>query len=114
MQIFGADLYDQLWIEGAAHLGGWLNVVFGDGYHPQNGDRFTLLRYASLESPFSGYDLPDLDPGLEWWPVYGSTSFTLYASDENPVPEPATWLLLGAGLLMAGAKVLSARSSSGR
>jgi len=45
--------YDQIVVNGAAALDGTLNLVFGGGYVPTNGDTFTLIDATSITGDFA-------------------------------------------------------------
>ena len=54
------------------------------------------MTFGSESGQFSSLDLPTLTGGEMWRLSYNATDLTLSAV---PSPEPATFLLLGSGLL---------------
>lgn len=90
--------FDKYVVGGTLGFGGVLKVVWWDHFEGQAGQRFDLFDWAHSEGSFSQIDLSGapLAAGLKW-----DTS-RLYSSGElsiSPVPEPATFSLLLAGLL---------------
>jgi hypothetical protein len=78
-------------------LGGSLDVVLLGGFAPAAGDAFDVLDFASLSGAFSVLNLPGLAPGLFW------SSAELYSTgvlSVQAVPEPGTYALMVAGLLL--------------
>lgn len=96
--------YDQLMVQGTANLSGTLDVVTLGYFHVQVGDSFQLMRFTNETGQFTNYDLPSLLPGEKWLWAYDAHDFTIsVASSVSSTPEPASFLLLGSGLLgMAG------------
>jgi hypothetical protein len=90
--------YDQLVVSGLATLDGRLDVVLLNGFVVKVGDSFVLMTFGSETGQFSMLDLPTLTAGEMWRLSYYATDLTLSAV---PSPEPATFLLLGSGLLGA-------------
>lgn len=77
-------------------LGGDLKITFDPSYVPAIGDVFVLLQSPELTGTFADYDLPSLDNGLYFQPIYTRTEMKLVI-----VPEPAGLrLLLAASLLV--------------
>jgi hypothetical protein len=99
--------FDQLLISGNASLDGLLQVVLFGLFTPGLGDSFQIMTFASRGGDFSSYLLPTLGAGLDWQKVFGSNDLTLSVISTGAIPEPGTWLLVGAGLVLAG---LSRRS----
>jgi hypothetical protein len=62
--------YDQLQVGGNASLKGTLNVELYDGYVPAAGQRFDVVRSASVSNAFKATNLPALGPGLSWLVLY--------------------------------------------
>lgn len=68
MQLNGTSQgdYDQLWVEGTFTAGGTLDVALATGFKPKLGDRFTLIKAATINGIFSQVNLPALENGLDW------------------------------------------------
>ena len=101
MQIGGIDpeLYDRLLISGGFSVAGKLNVTLINGYIPANGSTFDLFNYGSETGTFAQISLPVVLSQSDW------NTNHLYAPASDPlsgsitfIPEPSTWVLLGAGL----------------
>jgi len=81
-------------------LGGTLQLSWWSGFEGQVGQRFDLFDWGSLSGNFASIDLTAaaLAPGLRWDTSHlyldGSMSVTA-------VPEPQTWALMLAGLVVA-------------
>lgn len=77
----GAPEFDQLAVGGPAALAGTLSVDFidlGNGmFSPQNGDSFVIISAGNLSGTFDKYDLPSLQTGLVWKPIFSATAFSL-------------------------------------
>ena len=52
--------YNQVCTRGSANLTGRMTVTLQDGYEPQPGDLFTLVRASSLDGGFTTIELPEL------------------------------------------------------
>jgi MYXO-CTERM domain-containing protein len=80
--------FDQLVVGGAAKLGGTLSVNLlgsaGDPFEPQLGDSFTLIVADSITGRFANLELPALDTGLVWRPIYNPTTFSLLIASQFP------------------------------
>ncbi len=83
----GVD-YDQLVINGAAHFGGILNIRLVNDFQPSLGDRFKVLRYASVVSDFAciyGLSLPGAGKRLEPVSTRDGLELVCVASTDAPV-----------------------------
>jgi fibronectin-binding autotransporter adhesin len=107
----GVD-YDSLYVTGQAVLGGGLSLAFLNGYQNsvQSTDTFTIVTAGTLVGAFS-----NVAPGQRLFTsdnfgsfqvnygvgsAFGSNQVVL--SNFIAVPEPSTWHLLSAGLLVGG------------
>ena len=83
----GTD-YDTIDVGGTLGIDGVIAVSLLDGFRPQIGDRFEVLRFGNLNSDgisFTGLEIGD----LQLQPLWSANSLTLVA-----VPEPSTVALL--------------------
>ena len=86
--------YDVLQVDGELSADGTLEVSLLDGFQPGLGDTFNILDFGSLSGEFGQVILPDLAGTLVW-----DDSAILTNGSISVVPEPATLMLLGVGLL---------------
>ena len=71
-----------------------LAVTLTGGFDPANGDVFNILGFNTISGTFAPVALPDLDAGLSW------KTDDLYTTGQiQVIPEPATLVLLGFGLM---------------
>jgi hypothetical protein len=77
--------HDQLISAGRATLGGTIEIRLADGYTPNIGDSFEILRFGSYSGAPSTYRGISLSPTLYLTPQLSATSLTLVAS-EPPGP----------------------------
>ncbi|MAE93033.1 MAG: hypothetical protein CL910_00090 [Deltaproteobacteria bacterium] len=101
---------------GTATLGGTLVLAFVGGFAPGLGDTFDLI-VGNASGGFGDVQITGLAPGFLYDLAVGPGGLTLTAnSDGSFVPEPATALLLGfgiLGLIAAGWRSRSFRSVGG-
>jgi len=106
-----AGQYDVLEVDGTASFssGVLLEVAFINGYVPQLGDHWSMLRTSGGASGLAGLavKLTGLPDGYAL-AFDGSGAFTVQPS---PVPEPGSWLLMLAGL--SGLRGLTLRRKAG-
>ena len=74
--------YDQLAIGGDIALDGVVEVIFGEGFAPQVGNRFEIITTAGPinSNKFAGASLPGLPAGMDWGIHYDSNVVTLAIS----------------------------------
>jgi hypothetical protein len=99
--------YDQLNIDGnLSLLGGDLDVLLWNGYVPTTSASFDILNWTgSLSGPgFDSIEYPALPAGYYFQPEWSTNSLTpevLY-NGGPAAPDPATFWLVGCGLLAGG------------
>lgn len=73
--------YDRVVVRGLADLAGWLDVDLIDGFVPQPGDVFAVLKYGALGSTFSNVSglVYGAGPGEFLQPIFGADHLALYA-----------------------------------
>ena len=70
--------FDQLLVGGLASLsGGTLEVLLIDSFEPGHTDQFPILSATLGFDNFADADLPDLEPGLEWFVNPGGITLSL-------------------------------------
>ena len=92
--------YDQLAVSGLATLDGTLDVALLRGFLVHVGDSFILMTFGSESGHFSTLNLPTLPRYEQWLLSYNANDLVLSVG-ARPTPEPASFLLLGSGLLSA-------------
>ncbi len=75
--------YDQLLITGLATLGGKLDVRLIDGFVPNIGDTFSVVKFGARSGTFNQVSLPTLPAGRYWRVVYGAVGVTLEVVDQE-------------------------------
>lgn len=106
--------YDVLNVTGNAAIdGGTLDVSLVGGFSPQLGDAFDILDFGtSSGAGFAAFNLPALDPGLDWNTDDLLTAGILSVISNGglgAVPEPASCLLLAMGMAAVAAASRSRR-----
>ncbi len=76
-------------------FGGTLDVEFTNGFVPDADDAFTLMRYEGRSGTFEQLTVTGLPSGMLASLDYGARDLVLRVA---PVPEPATWGMLGVGM----------------
>ena len=109
--------FGALHVSGAANLSGALQIVLPDGFIPTNGLQIILLSAgAGLNGMFSSAQGLNFGPGgIDQWALsYGADQVILTANIANaaPVAEPASFILISAGLICFG--VVRMRSKSAK
>ena len=110
IELAGTDAadFDRVVVEGSAYLSGVIQVLLLDGFMPSAGDVFEVLLAAAIFDLGVDIRLPDLGSRLalqaDWISSEDGDALVLWAqggaaSAAVAVPEPATALLLAAGLL---------------
>jgi hypothetical protein len=76
--------YSQLTVTGAASLNGSLNISVSNGFAPNAGNQFTILKFASGSGTFSITNGLYISNGLAFFPVYSTTNLVLVVSNVPP------------------------------
>lgn len=87
--------FDQLVVDGSAHLDGTLQLKFIGGFSAHAGDSFAFLVAGSRVGTFAHVNVTGLDPALRYAIGYGPDGVRF---DVQAVPEPQTWALIALGL----------------
>jgi hypothetical protein len=77
--------FGQINITGNATLGGTVSAILFGGFVPTPTNSFAVLTYGSYSGAFANTELPS---SIVWQTNYGSTTFTLVASDIRPALKP--------------------------
>ena len=76
--------YDQLQISGKATLAGTLYIGLTNGFRPNGGDRFEVIRYGSNALAFDHINGLELGGGLFLQPTFSATNLVLVTVDTRP------------------------------
>ncbi|MBZ5724381.1 MAG: hypothetical protein LAP87_05230 [Acidobacteriia bacterium] len=102
----GLGQFDQLNVNGDISLAGTLAILLYGGYAPAGGTTFDILNWTGVRTgSFDAITFPTLASGYSFLSLWGDKSLTLevlYQGGGNTVPEPATYFLIAAGLLVGG------------
>jgi T5SS/PEP-CTERM-associated repeat protein len=104
MEIDGTDpsQFDQLLVSGKAEFdGGTIEILFGQGFTPANGDNFQLiLANLGLIDLGVNIDVQGLPPGFVFTDAFTANGFAFSISEQpnTPAPEPGTLSLFAGGL----------------
>ena len=93
IDLYDSSQYGQLNISGNAALGGTLDLTLLPGFQVHDLERFTIMSFNSHTGDFANLNLPKY-----WEEILTTNSLTL----EYQTPEPATWVVLAAGLMGLG------------
>lgn len=114
----GAGQFDQLNVSGdAAFNGGALDIDFGPGFDPTQGETFDLVTASALSNLGVTVDVTGLPSGFSFTDQFTATGFDLTTKltsgggGGSPTPEPPSWLLYVSGLLSVGLLRRRIRSS---
>jgi hypothetical protein len=99
--------FNQLLVSGQAALsGGSIEVEFLGSFLPRAGEQFDLLEAGTLSHGAVGLDVVGLGQGLSYSATFSANGLVLTLA---AVPEPATWLMLGMGLVVLLSRRLGRR-----
>jgi len=79
--------FDHLIVAGNASLDGQLEVIFANGFVPQVGQTFQVVKAGSLAGRFAGLSAPS-PAGMVWVPRYSSGGVSLVVAGNLNIPPP--------------------------
>jgi len=79
--------FDQLIVAGNASLDGQLEVIFANGFVPQVGQTFQVVKAGSLAGRFASLSAPS-PAGMVWVPRYSSGGVSLVVAGNLNIPPP--------------------------
>jgi hypothetical protein len=79
--------FDQLIVAGNASLDGQLEVIFVNGFVPQAGQTFQVVKSGSLAGQFASLSAPS-PAGTVWVPRYSSGGVSLVLAGNLNIPPP--------------------------
>ena len=94
----GSGQYDQLKVNGEAHLGGTLDLFALNSFKPAAGDSFDILYYTALFGNFTDVKLFGFDPGLSANLNFAADHLNINFTSAA-VPLPSAFWLFGSALL---------------
>jgi hypothetical protein len=109
--------YSVLSVSGLASLSGMLDVSLVNGFSPVTGDLFVILTSGGLSGEFtdSTIQLGNITFTVEYSPTGYANDVVLETQVAPPaVPEPASWLIFGAGAAAMGTCVVRRSKSQVR
>ncbi|HVP49988.1 MAG TPA: PEP-CTERM sorting domain-containing protein [Candidatus Bathyarchaeia archaeon] len=97
--------FGQVFVNGSASLDGTLDILLQGGFNPSVGTTYDIILFSpgGLSGVFATIQNQVFNGGTEIWMVNyndagGYVSLTA-ANNQTPTPEPATFFMLGSGLL---------------
>ncbi len=101
LEMSGSDptLYDNLSVVGDVHLLGMLSLQLDGGFVPVLGEVFQIINFTgALTGNFTAFNFGSFGPGYTFQEIVDLNDISLEVI-QGTVPEPGTWILMGAGML---------------